>query len=106
MEKIEKGITPTIGVVEPDFLEYLKKTFKEWQQLKEEQVTLGSRAIAVCKNTIDGAKLNARFGFEYDLKRTEREEDGQSVIRLVIYTNPSKENSGEVSYTFEAEICE
>ena len=30
---MEKSVTPLNGIVEPDFLEYLDKTFKRWQQL-------------------------------------------------------------------------
>lgn len=108
MEIRDKGMMPTNGMVEPDFLEYLKKTFKEWQQLKEEGVALGSRAIGICKNTIDGARLNCRFGFEYEIGRTEREFDGQEVVRLVIYNNTSKTKNNpekEVAYLFEAEVC-
>ena len=41
-----KGNAPINGVVEPDFLEYLEKQFKRWQQLAENGVALGSREVA------------------------------------------------------------
>ena len=41
-----KSYAPINGVVEPDFLEYLKETFRKWQQYHEEGVALGSREIA------------------------------------------------------------
>lgn len=61
---MEKSVTPLNGIVEPDFLEYLDKTFKRWQQLAAQGVTLGSREIAKLTDTVYGAKLNARYGFE------------------------------------------
>ena len=59
-----KSYTPINGVVEPDFLEYLKETFRKWQQYHEEGVTLGSREIAKLSNVVEGARINSRFGFE------------------------------------------
>ena len=61
---MEKSVTPLNGIVEPDFLEYLDKTFKRWQQLADQGVTLGSREIAKLTDTVYGAKLNARYGFD------------------------------------------
>ena len=66
---MEKSVTPLNGIVEPDFLEYLDKTFKRWQQLAAQGVTLGSREIAKLTDTVYGAKLNARYGFEAVARR-------------------------------------
>ena len=49
---MEKSVTPLNGIVEPDFLEYLDKTFKRWQQLAAQGVTLGSREIAKLTDTV------------------------------------------------------
>ena len=57
-----KSYTPINGVVEPDFLEYLKETFRKWQQYHKEGVTLGSREIAKLSNMVAGARLNSRLG--------------------------------------------
>ena len=67
-----KGNAPINGVVEPDFLEYLEKQFKRWQQLAENGVALGSREVAKLTDTIYGARLNARFGFEAVMHRGRR----------------------------------
>ena len=83
---MEKSVTPLNGIVEPDFLEYLDKTFKRWQQLAAQGVTLGSREIAKLTDTVYGAKLNARYGFEA-VARREPDEEGQDRFTLMIYKN-------------------
>lgn len=63
---MEKSVTPLNGIVEPDFLEYLDKTFKRWQQLAAQGVTLGSREIAKLTDTVYGRNLTPVM----DLKRS------------------------------------
>lgn len=65
-------------------MEYLDKTFKRWQQLAAQGVTLGSREIAKLTDTVYGAKLNARYGFEA-VARREPDEEGQDRFTLMIY---------------------
>lgn len=99
-----KKYTPINGVVEPDFLEYLKETFKKWQQYHKEGVTLGSREIAKLSNIVDGARLNARFGFE---KFTHRftDNEGQEWFSLMIYKNREEmELDAEPLYHFTTKI--
>ena len=104
MSRAEKDYTAINGVVEPDFLNYLQSTFKEWQRLAEQKTALGSRAISKANQIIEGARLNAHAGFTYHFRVKERETDGKEVIRLQIFTNCNKEVAGEPQYTFEAEI--
>lgn len=110
MDKLKKAETeykhymPINGVVEPDFLEYLKKTFRKWKQYHEEGVTLGSREIAKLSNVVNGARLNSHFGFE---KFTHRFTDGegQEWFSLMIYKNREEmENDAEPLYHFAAQI--
>ena len=66
---MEKSVTPLNGIVEPDFLEYLDKTFKRWQQLAAQGVTLGSSEIAKLTNTVYGAKMCIRDSISYFRRR-------------------------------------
>ena len=101
---MEKNVTPTNGIVEPDFLEYLKKTFKKWQQLHAEGVTLGGREIAKLTATVQGAKLNARFGFEAITHRG-LDDEGQDRFTLMIYKNREEmEIDAEPLYCFASRI--
>lgn len=56
-----KGNAPINGVVEPDFLEYLEKQFKRWQQLAENGVALGSREVAKLTDTYLRGKIKRPF---------------------------------------------
>ena len=97
---------PINGIIEPDYLQYLKETFKRWQQLKEEEITLGTREIAKLTQTLEGAKLNCRYGFSYEIQRSAPEDDTQ-LIQLKIYQaiNPyTGEMKSTALFTFEAEI--
>lgn len=85
-ETLYKDYFPINGVVEPDFLEYLKETFRRWQQYHNEGVVLGSREIARLSNVVAGAKLNSRYGFE-NLAQRFTDEDGQECFCLLIYKN-------------------
>lgn len=100
---MEKNMTPTNGIVEPDFLEYLKKTFKKWQQLHDEGVTLGGREIAKLTATVQGAKLNARFGFEAITHRG-LDDEGQDRFTLMIYKNREAVETEKPLYHFTTPI--
>ena len=100
---MEKNMTPTNGIVEPDFLEYLKKTFKKWQQLHAEGVTLGGREIAKLTATVQGAKLNARFGFEAITHRG-LDDEGQDRFTLMIYKNREAVETEKPLYHFTTPI--
>lgn len=100
---MEKNMIPTNGIVEPDFLEYLTKTFKHWQQLHTEGVTLGGREIAKLTATVQGAKLNARFGFEAVTNRG-TDDEGQERFTLMIYKNREAEEAGKPLYHFSTQI--
>ena len=81
-----KSYAPINGVVEPDFLEYLKETFKKWQQYHSEGVELGGREIAKLSNMVDGARMNSRFGFE-KFTHYFTDKEGQELFSLMIYKN-------------------
>lgn len=99
-----KNYHPINGVVEPDFLEYLKETFRKWQQYHREGVTLGSREIAILSNVVAGAKLNARFGFEQFAQRF-TDDDGQKWFVLNIYKNREElQIDAEPLYCFASKI--
>ncbi len=99
-----KNYHPINGVVEPDFLEYLKETFRKWQQYYREGVTLGSREIAMLSNVVTGAKMNARFGFEKYAQHF-MDEDGQEWFSLMIYRNREElEIDTEPLYCFATKI--
>lgn len=100
---MEKSVTPLNGIVEPDFLEYLDKTFKRWQQLAAQGVTLGSREIAKLTDTVYGAKLNARYGFEA-VARREPDEEGQDRFTLMIYKNREAVENDPPLYHFTTPI--
>ena len=100
---MEKSVTPLNGIVEPDFLEYLDKTFKRWQQLAAQGVTLGSREIAKLTETVYGAKLNARYGFEA-VTRREPDEEGQDRFTLMIYKNREAVENDPPLYHFTTPI--
>lgn len=100
---MEKSMTPLNGIVEPDFLEYLDKTFKRWQQLAAQGVTLGSREIAKLTDTVYGAKLNARYGFEA-VARREPDEEGQDRFTLMIYKNREAVENDPPLYHFTTPI--
>lgn len=99
----KKTYTPTNGVVEPDFLEYLNKKFKQWDSLYEQGISLGSREIANFAATVQGAKLNARFGFETVLHRGP-DEEGQERFNFSIYRNREAVKIEEPLYHFSTKI--
>ena len=101
---MEKSVTPLNGIVEPDFLEYLDKTFKRWQQLAAQGVTLGSREIAKLSNVVEGARINSRFGFEKFANRF-TDEEGEEWFSLMIYKNREEmEIDAEPLYCFASRI--
>lgn len=99
---MEKIMNPTNGKVEPDFLHYLVQRFKRWQQLKEDKVTLGSREIMALKNVVEGARLNSRYGFSFNLAREKR--GSVEMVVLQIFTDKDQKKEGTPGYLFEAEI--
>ena len=99
-----KSYAPINGVVEPDFLEYLKETFRKWQQYHEEGVALGNREIAKLSNVVAGARLNSRFGFE-KLARRFTDEEGEEWFCLMIYKNREElEIDADPLYCFASRI--
>lgn len=102
---MEKSMAPLNGVVEPDFLEYLTKNFKRWQQLAVQGVPLGSREIAKFQNILMGAKLNARFGFEAITRRDVSEQDRAEHYTVFIYRNREAAETEEPLYIFDTPIC-
>lgn len=100
---MKKSIAPLNGIVEPDFLEYLDKTFKRWQQLADQGVTLGSREIAKLTDTIYGARLNARYGFEVITNRGP-DEEGQEHFTVMFYRNREVAETEKPLYTFSTPI--
>lgn len=97
-------LTPTNGVIEPDFLEYLARTFDRWGKLPTEKVTLGTREIAKFEDVLMGAKLNARFGFEAATHRGISDNDGMEHYTLLIYKNREAQEAGETLYSFDTII--
>ena len=95
--------TPTNGVVEPDFLEYLSKKFRQWDELYEQGISLGSREIANFATTVQGAKLNAHFGFE-PVSYRGANADGQEQFTLLIYKNREAVKTGKPLYHFSTKI--
>lgn len=100
MEKINNQ--PINGVVEPDFLQYLIKTFKDWNKLHEDKTPLGTREISKLQWILYGAKQNARFGFEAVAKR-HMEEDKEH-FTLMIYQNKEELETGKPLYFFDTPI--
>lgn len=102
MAKVE--LMPTNGVIEPDFLEYLARTFDRWRKLPTEKVTLGTREISKFQDILMGAKLNARFGFEVATHRGVSDEDGKEHYTVMIYKNREEKEAGNTLYSFDTEI--
>lgn len=94
---------PLNGIIEPDFLEYLTKTFKRWNELFENGVSVGSREIAKFSDTVKGARMNARFGFEAVMDRGE-DEKGQEYFTLMVYKNREAADAGTPLYCFRTKI--
>lgn len=91
------------GIMEPDFLEYLEKTFKRWQQLAEQGVTLGGREIAKLTDTIYGARINSRYGFETVTRREKNEED-QEYLTVTFYKDRKAVEMNRPLYTFSTPV--
>lgn len=104
LEADYKSYHPINGVVEPDFLEYLKETFKNWQQYHREGVTLGSREIAKLSNVVAGAKLNSHFGFEKFAQRFTDEEEQEWFVLLIYRNRQEMESDEEPLYCFATKI--
>lgn len=100
-QETKKNKYPINGVIEPDFLEYLQKKFRQWQQYYSRGISVGSREIAALENTIKGAKMNAHIGFEYMFDY----ETQQEYISLEFYENKEKKAAGIPIYTFGSKIC-
>ena len=98
-----KQYARSIGIVEPDFLEYLKKTFKRWEELHEKGVSVGSREISKFSATVQGAKLNARLGFETASQRW-TDKEGQEHFTFMIYKNREAMEIENPLYHFETKI--
>ena len=96
-------MTPFHGTMETDFLEYLDKTFKRWQQLADQGVTLGSREIAKLTDTVYGARLNARYGFEVTTHRGP-DEEGQECFTIMFYKDKLAKKAERPLYTFGTPI--
>ena len=105
LEEIDiRDLSPISGIVEPDFLEHIKMTFRRWQQYHEEGVPLGSREIAKLSNMLEGARMNSRFGFAESVQRF-TDEDGEEWIHLLIYPNGDEMKAGaEPLYHFGTRI--
>lgn len=99
-----KAYTPINGIVEPDFLEYLTKTFKRWKSLYENQVAVGTREISKFMATIQGARLNSRFGFEA-VTHQGTDKEGENSFTLMIYKNREAVETGEPLFSFSVPIC-
>lgn len=102
MEEVKKYV-PTNGVVEPDFLEYIKKKFKQWNEFYEQGISLGSREIANFATTVQGAKLNARFGFVPVLHRGP-DAEGKERCTFMIYKNREAVETEMPLYYFSTNI--
>ena len=102
MEEVKKYV-PTNGVVEPDFLEYIKKKFKQWDDFYKQGISLGSREIANFAATVQGAKLNARFGFE-PVSHRGMDAEGQERYTFMIYKNREAVETEMPLYHFSTKI--
>lgn len=96
-------LMPINGVVEPDFLEYLARTFDSWKKLNDEKVALGTREISKFQNILFGAKLNARFGFEVISNRGIKA-DGKEHYTILIYRNREAIAKEKPLYSFSTII--
>lgn len=99
----KKTHTPINGVVEPDFLEYLNKKFQQWNDFYEQGISLGSREIANFATTVQGARLNAHFGFE-PVSYRGLDAEGQECFTLSIYYNREAVKTGKPVYHFSTKI--
>ncbi len=98
------ALTPINGVIEPDFLEYLARTFDRWQKLPAQEVTLGTREIAKFEDVLLGAKLNSRYGFEIKTTREVSDEDGMEHYTVLIHKKQGTEKEEKPLFTFDTPI--
>lgn len=105
LEEIDiRDLRPVSGIVEPDFLEHLKETFRRWQQYHREGVPLGCREIGRLSSVVDGARLNSHSGFEKSVQRF-TDEGGQEWISLLIYRSRDEMKAeAEPLYRFAVRI--
>lgn len=86
----EKTMIPINNQIEPDFLEYVKKTFKRWNELHTQGVTVGVRELNNFAFILKGASMNSHLGFKYNFNPRGTDEEGNQAITLKLYIRPDQ----------------
>lgn len=105
---MSKEQLPINNQIEPDFLQFLKDRFKQWNELSAQGVEIGIRELSNFGFIIKGAAMNSHLGFIYNFNPRAENEAGHLAITLSIYTDKAQyqENPllAEPQYYFECEI--
>lgn len=86
----EKTMMPINNQIEPDFLEYIKETFKRWNILYIQGVTVGVRELNNFAFILKGASMNSHLGFKYKFNPRGMDEEGNPAIILKLYIRPDQ----------------
>jgi hypothetical protein len=84
---MSKEQLPINNQIEPDFLEYIKRTFKHWQDVNDQGQEVGVRELSNFAFTLKGAYMNSHFGFLYNFNPRGADADNNPAITLKIWTN-------------------
>lgn len=91
-EKAIKAMMPINNQIEPDFLEYIKRTFRRWRELNTQGVAVGTRQLNNFAFTLKGASMNSHLGFKYNFNPRGTDAEGNPAITLKIYTDAEQMN--------------
>jgi len=84
---MSKEQLPINNQIEPDFLEYIKRTFKHWQDVNDQGQEVGVRELSNFAFTLKGAYMNSHLGFYTISIPGESDADNNPAITLKIWTN-------------------
>ena len=100
----ENNMMPINNQIEPDFLEYIRKTFKHWEEVHGQRQAVGTRELNNFTFSLKGACMNSHLGFKYAFNPRGIDEDNNPAITLKIWTNPDgNQVTDEPQYEFSAQ---
>jgi len=99
-----KQYTPINNQIEPDFLQFIKDTFKRWEEITAQGTAIGTRELSNFAFVLKGAAMNSHIGFVYNFNPRGESEAGALAIQLSIYTDKTQHLNGCPAMFFELEI--
>ncbi len=101
---MNKEQLPINNQVEPDFLQFLKDTFKHYEELTAQGVEIGYRELNNFAFTLRGAAMNSHIGFKFKFDPRGTSKNGNIAITLKVFTDKNQEQTDAPHYYFECEI--